>query len=151
LAKIKDLEHPKNSKNSSVAPSKDENLVLKNQSLRVKSNKKIGGQQGHERTTLKMVEVPDITIVHEPNFCENCGSNLELVPSEFVSRRQIVDIPPIKPEYTEHQIFKKVCTCGYCNKAEFPAEVVHPISYGTNIQATIAYLHTRVNIFRLQE
>ena len=33
LLEIKDLKHPKNSKNSSVAPSKDENLVLKNQSL----------------------------------------------------------------------------------------------------------------------
>ena len=28
LLEIKDLKHPKNSKNSSVAPSKDENLVL---------------------------------------------------------------------------------------------------------------------------
>jgi hypothetical protein len=35
LSEIKDLKHPKNSKNSSVAPSKDENLVLKNQSLTI--------------------------------------------------------------------------------------------------------------------
>jgi len=143
LLEIKDLKHPKNSKNSSVAPSKDENLVLKNQSLRSKSNKKIGGQQGHEGTTLKMVENPNVTIVHKPNFCKNCGSNLELVQSEFVSRRQILDIPPIIPLCTEHQIIKKTCTCGHCNVAEFPKEIIHPISYGANIQATIAYLHTR--------
>ena len=143
LAEIKDLKHPKNSKNSSVAPSKDENLVLKNQSLRGKSDKKVGGQQGHEGTTLKMIENPDITIIHKPNFCKNCGNDLESVQSEFVSRRQIIDIPPIKPEYTEHQIFRKVCNCGFCNVSEFPKEVNHPISYGTNIQATIAYLHTR--------
>jgi transposase len=126
-------------------------LVLKNQSLRVKSNKKIGGQHGHEGTTLKMVEVLDVTIVHEPNFCENCGSNLELVPSEFVSRRQIFDMQPIKPEIVEHQIFKTICSCGFCNVSQFPIEAASTISYGTNIQATIAYLHTRVNIFRLQE
>ena len=143
LSEIKDLKHPKNSKNSSVAPSKDENLVLKNQSLRGKSNKKVGGQQGHEGTTLKMVENPGVTIVHQPNFCKNCGSNIELIPSKFVSRRQILDIPPIKPEYTEHQIFEKICPCGHCNRAEFPKEVIHPISYGATIQATIAYLHTR--------
>ncbi len=140
---IEQLSNPKNSRNSSVAPSKDENRVLKNQSLRGKSDKKVGGQKGHQGTTLKMVENPDVTIIHKPNFCKKCGTDLELIQSEFVSRRQIIDIPPIKPEFTEHQIFKKVCTCGFCNVSEFPAEVNHPISYGTTIQATIAYLHTR--------
>ena len=143
LEKIERLTHSKNSRNSSVPPSKDENRPLKNQSLRNKSDKKVGGQNGHEGTTLKMVENPDKTILHTPNFCKNCGDTLELEPSEFVSRRQIIDIPPIKPAYTEHQIFKKVCRCGFCNVAEFPAEVSSNISYGVNIQATIAYLHTR--------
>lgn len=141
--KIEILTHSKNSRNSSVPPSKDENRPLKNQSLRTKSDKKIGGQNGHEGTTLKMIENPDKTILHEPNFCKNCGTDLELEPSEFVSRRQIIDIPPINPEYTEHQIFKKVCRCGFCNLAEFPLEVGSNISYGSSIQATIAYLHTR--------
>ena len=143
LEKIEELTHSKNSRNSSVAPSKDENSAIKNQSLRGKSDKKVGGQKGHEGSTLKMIENPDVTIVHKPNFCKICGNNLESVQSEFVSKRQIVDIPPIKPEFTEHQIYKKVCTCGFCNLSEFPAEVSNPISYGANIQATIAYLHTR--------
>lgn len=143
LEKIEILTHSKNSRNSSVPPSKDENRPLKNQSLRSKSDKKVGGQNGHEGTTLKMVENPDKTILHKPNFCKNCGTNLKLEPSEFVSRRQIIDIPPIKPEYTEHQIFKKICRCGFCNVADFPTEVGTKISYGVNIQATIAYLHTR--------
>lgn len=143
LEKIEILTHSKNSRNSSIPPSKDENRPLKNQSLRTKSDKKVGGQNGHKGTTLKMIENPDITILHEPNFCKNCGSNLESASSEFVSRRQIIDIPPIKPEYTEHQIFKKVCHCGFCNVAEFPAQLGSKISYGANIQATIAYLHTR--------
>ena len=38
----------KNSNNSHVPPSKDENRTLKNQSLREKSGKKPGGQPGHE-------------------------------------------------------------------------------------------------------
>ncbi len=36
-ARIDELEHPKNSNNSSVPPSKDENRAKKNQSLRKKS------------------------------------------------------------------------------------------------------------------
>jgi transposase len=143
LEKIEILTHSKNSRNSSVPPSKDENRPLKNQSLRTKSDKKVGGQNGHQGTTLKMVDTPDITILHEPNFCKNCGGDLKFEPSEFVSKRQIIDIPPIKPEYTEHQIFKKVCLCGFCNVADFPSEVGSSISYGSGIQATIAYLHTR--------
>ncbi len=39
-ARIHELEHPKNSNNSSVPPSKDENRAKKNQSLRKKSGKK---------------------------------------------------------------------------------------------------------------
>ncbi|WP_445721695.1 IS66 family transposase [Flavobacterium sp.] len=141
--KIETLMHSKNSRNSSVPPSKDENRSLKNKSLRLSSGKKIGGQPGHEGTTLKMVKNPDKIILHKAVFCSNCGNDLKSIPSEFISRRQIVDIPPIKPEYTEHQIFKTTCSCGFCNVSNFPIEMGNTISYGANIQATIAYLHTR--------
>jgi len=62
LAKYK---NPKNSRNSSIPPSKDdppskdENRPKRNQSLREKSNRKPGGQEGHKGATLTMVEVPD--------------------------------------------------------------------------------------------
>jgi len=51
-------ETPKNSKNSSVPPSKDENRP-KRKSLLEKSGRKPGGQKGRKGNTLKMVEVPD--------------------------------------------------------------------------------------------
>jgi transposase len=143
LEKIETLTHSKNSRNSSVAPSQDENRPLKNQSLRSSSGKKTGGQLGHEGTTLKMIQNPDIIILHQSDFCTNCGNNLKEIPSEFIAKRQIIDIPPIKPEYTEHQIFKTICSCGFCNVSQFPTEVGNTISYGANIQAAIAYLHTR--------
>ena len=113
--KIETLMHSKNSRNSSVPPSKDENRPLKNQSLRTVSGKKIGGQTGHEGTTLKMVENPDKIIIHKPDFCTNCGSDLKTSTFEYLNRRQIIDIPPIKPEITEHQIFKTICaSIGNC-------------------------------------
>jgi len=43
----------KNSNNSHLPPSKDEIRPLKNQSLLEKSDKKPGGQQGHEGKTLE--------------------------------------------------------------------------------------------------
>jgi len=143
LDKIEDLTHRKNSRNSSVSPSRDENRPLKNQSLRTKSNKKAGGQPGHEGTTLKMVENPDQIIYHKPDFCNCCGNDLSDKPEELLLKRQVVDIPVIFPKYTEHRIFKKTCSCGHQNKSVFPENVRATISYGVNIQATIAYMHTR--------
>ena len=143
LAQIEDLKHPKNSKNSSVAPSNDQNRVLKNQSLRGNSSQKVGGQKGHKGTTMEMVENPDTVVVHEPVFCNSCGNTLQDALPEIIGRRQIIDIPPIKPHYIEHRIYSKTCSCGVTCKANFPQNVNFPISYGTNIQATIAYLHTR--------
>ena len=143
LDKIEDLTHRKNSLNSSVSPSKDENRPLKNQSLRTKSSKKTGGQPGHEGTTLKMVENPDQIINHKPDFCNCCGNDLSDKPEELLLKRQVVDIPVILPEYIEHRIFKKTCSCGHQNKSVFPENVKTTISYGANVQATIAYMHTR--------
>jgi transposase len=143
LDKIEDLTHRKNSRNSSVSPSKDENRPLKNQSLRTKSSKKVGGQPGHEGTTLKMVENPDQIINHKPDFCNCCGNDLSDKPEELLLKRQVVDIPVIFPKYTEHRIFKKTCSCGHQNKSVFPENIRATISYGANIQATIAYMHTR--------
>jgi len=47
------------------------------------------------------------------------------------------------PKYTEHRVFDKTCTCGHRNKGAFPENVAGPISYGSNVMATIGYLHTR--------
>jgi transposase len=143
LDKIEGLMHRKNSRNSSVPPSKDENRPLKNQSLRTRSGKKAGGQPGHEGTTLKMAESPDQIIDHRPGFCKCCGNDLSNKPEELLLKRQVVDIPVISPKYTEHRTFKKTCSCGHENESDFPESVRATISYGTNVQATIAYMHTR--------
>ncbi|MBC7556400.1 MAG: IS66 family transposase zinc-finger binding domain-containing protein [Chryseobacterium sp.] len=70
--------------------------------------------------------------LHQPEFCSHCGNDLKYVEAEFLKRRQIIDIPIINPEYTEQQIFKKVCRCGFCNVYEFPTQVNANISYGEN-------------------
>lgn len=137
------FENPKNSRNSSVPPSKDENRPKKNQSLRQKSGKKAGGQPGHKGSTLEMVSDPDRTVDHCPDFCNICGSDLSDIPAEQIMARQIVDIPPIIPEYTEHRIFQRKCTCGHQCRGSFPENVKAPISYGPNVRAAVAYLHTR--------
>jgi len=52
--RLSKYENPKNSRNSSMPPSKDENRPGKNQSLRKRSGKDPGGQPGRKGKTLEM-------------------------------------------------------------------------------------------------
>lgn len=155
--KIKDrlskYEHPKNSNNSSVPPSKDENRPKRNQSLREKTGRKPGGQEGRKGNTLKMVGTPDIIQEHIPGYCACCGKDISNISFEFAGKHQVIDIPEIKLEVTEHQIFSRVCPCGCVTTGGFPAEANAPVSYGNNIESLIGYFHTRqyIPFKRMQE
>ncbi len=107
LQEIERLKRPKNSRNSSVPPSKDENRPFKSKSLRSADGKLQGGQPGREGSTLKMTDTPDFIVDHKPAFCNHCGNDLSDNPTELVMRRQVVDIPPIMPQYTEHRVLKQ--------------------------------------------
>jgi len=135
-------ENPKNSKNSSKPPSSDFPRQQKTQSLREPSDKKPGGQSGHEGTTLKCLS-PDFIEEHSPSYCNCCGKDLSTQPEFYVGKRQVIDIPPIIPIVTEHQLFEKRCTCGHLNRSSYPKGVTAPVSYGENVQALIAYLSIR--------
>ena len=136
-------ENPKNSRNSSVPPSKDENRPRKNQSLRRPTGKKRGGQPGRKGKTLEMTADPDTTIELHPDYCRNCGLSLENVTSNKERSRQIVDIPPVKAVWTEYRTYGKHCACGCRTIADFPETVVAPVSYGSNIEGLIGYFHAR--------
>lgn len=140
--RLSKYETPKNSNNSSIPPSKDENRP-KRKSLREKSGLKPGGQKGRKGNTLKMVDNPDITKVHIPNYCRCCGENLENIPAEYKGKRQVYDIPEIKVKVTEHRIYTKQCRCGHTNQGDYPGEASSPVSYGNNIESLIGYFHTR--------
>jgi transposase len=127
----------KNSKNSHTPPSSD--LQRKNKSLREKSNKPPGGQQGHKGHTLEMSTTPDRIEPLYPSFCNKCGSDLSTSTFRPQSRRQVIDIPPIIPEITEYQCMGTVCECGHHQLASFPAGVDNHVQYGPNIQSLAIY------------
>lgn len=133
----------KNSNNSSIPPSQDQFGPAKNQSLRKKSNRKVGGQKGRKGKTLEMTDTPDKIIDHYPDYCEKCGNDIRKVRMEFVNRRQIIDIPPIKPEIQEHRVYKRRCTCGHETCTGFPDNVTSPVGYGSGVEGLIGYLHSR--------
>ncbi|MEG2070298.1 MAG: IS66 family transposase [Bacteroidales bacterium] len=139
---LSQYETPKNSQNSSIPPSKDENRIIR-KSLRGKSRRHTGGQYGHVGKTLLMFENPDEIVKHSSCHCDICGEPLHHCPTKLIAKRQVVDIPIIKQKVIEHQVYQTICSCGHTITSEFPPEVKAPVSYGTNIQSLITYLHTR--------
>jgi len=141
--KLAKYENPKNSRNSSIPPSKDENRPKRNNSLRKKTGLKPGGQKGHKGKTLMVSDNPDIIKKVLPDYCNKCGNDLSGFEGKLDKKRQIVDIPPIKPIITEYRTYSKTCSCGCTSKSGFPNGVMAPVSYGGNVQSLVAYLHAR--------
>jgi len=140
--KLSKFENPKNSNNSSIPPSKDENRLLKTKSLRKKGGK-VGGQIGRKGNTLKMADKPDKVIAYVPDFCVDCGCDLQDIAKQFIGKRQVVDIPVIQAEYIEHRIYKRQCNCGHSTSSSYPQNVNASISYGANTESIVGYLFSR--------
>ena len=139
--RVHDLEArlAKNSSNSGKPPGSD-GLKKKTKSLRNKSNKKPGAQQGHVGKGLAQVANPDLIIIHAPTNCQGCGSDLNRVAGTCAEKRQVFDIPPPKVEVTEHQALEKTCPCcGKHSRAVFPDNVRGPVQYGERVQALTVY------------
>lgn len=140
-SRIKELEArlSMNSSNSSKPPSSD-GYKKRVQNNREKSHRKAGGQNGHEGYNLKMVENPDVVILHKAEQCEHCGTKLEQVVTHKHERRQVHDLPPINIIVTEHQIEHKICPC--CGKeAIAPCPVSGSVQYGERIKSLGVYLN----------
>jgi hypothetical protein len=138
--KIAELEAKvnKNSKNSGLPPSSDRGKKNKANN-RKKSDKKVGGQEGHEGKTLEKTDCPDEVVEFKtPEHC-NCGHNLSNIEGQRKTR-QIFDIPEIKVFVTEYVIYEKECPiCGKVHKTEFPKDINQPVEYGNNLKSLMNY------------
>jgi transposase len=134
-----DIKISKNSRNSSNPPSKDEKPVKKNQSLREKSGKKSGGQNGHLGSTLKKVETPDKVVTHFLKGKCKCGIKLSELEQSLHSTRQVFDVEIVNI-VTEHQVYESVCQCGKKHCANYPEDVRANVQYGQGVRAVVGYL-----------
>jgi transposase len=133
----------KTSRNSSLPPS-GEGLAKpppRSRSLRKKSGRRPGGQDGHPGQTLAQVAKPDREVRHEPGPCSGCGAGLAGRPVTGIERRQVFDLPPVKVTVTEHQLIERQCGCGHRTRGAAPAGADAPVQYGPRIAAVIIYLY----------
>lgn len=139
-AEILLLKNGNNSKTSHTAPSSDigrSNTV----SLREKSERKTGGQLGHQGSTLQMSATPDKQEHHTINYCVHCSQDLNNTAAIITGKRQEMVIPPIAAQYVEHIIYAKTCcNCNQVTQSKFPAHITAPIQYGISVNATVSYL-----------
>ena len=110
-------------------------------SLRKKTGRKPGGQDGHEGSTLAQVARPDREVRHEPGWCGRCGAGLAGRPVTGVERRQVFDLPDVTVTVTEHQLIERECGCGHRTRAAAPQGSEGPAQYGPRVAAIIVYLY----------
>ncbi len=130
-----------NPRNSSKPPSSEGLGKPAPRSLRKKSGRRPGGQDGHEGRTLAQVARPDREERHEPGCCGRCGAGLAGRPVTGVERRQVFDLPPVKVKVIEHQLIERECGCGHRTKGAAPRGAEAPVQYGPRIAAIIIYLY----------
>ena len=130
----------KDSHNSSLPPSSDF-YNPKTKSLRAKSDRKSGGQLGHDGTTLKMSPTPTTITDLKSDYCSECGASLVASTYVLKASRQVIEIPPIEPIYNEFRQYG--CECPLCKHnqiADFPPGVNSPIQYGSTVESLVSYL-----------
>lgn len=131
----------KDSHNSSKPPSSD-GLSRRPRSQRARSERKPGGQPGHDGQTLAQVVVPDVEVLHRPPVCDACQYPLDGVAGQVVERRQVQEVPPLKLVVTEHQVEAVRCpACQAATRGTFPPEVSAPAQYGHGVRALAVYLN----------
>lgn len=136
-----------NSGNSSMPPSSDRFSKPAPKSLRGKTNRKQGKQPGAPGSSLSLTDDPDHVVDHVPSSCSGCGTGLHRSGRVGVVRRQVVDLPEVRPVVTEHRLHRMRCrSCAHVTTAAGPREAAAPVCYGPNVTALAAYLLTYQHI-----
>ena len=130
-------------RNSSRPPSSEglDKPPPRPRSLRKRSGRKPGGQDGHEGATLAQAARPDREVRHEPACCSRCGAGLGKRPVTGMERRQVFDLPEVTIKVIEHQLIERECGCGHRTKGAPPQGAEAPVQYGPRIAAIIVYLY----------
>ncbi|NMQ08060.1 hypothetical protein E4Q08_23935 [Candidatus Accumulibacter phosphatis] len=70
--------------------------------------------------------------------CHACQGPLG--EATMAESRQVFDLPPLRFEVTEHQVWAATCACGEVCRGEFPEGVSSPVQYGPAALAAAVHL-----------
>lgn len=150
--RVRELEARLNqdSSNSSKPPSSDPPWAKKKYRKRERRHGRLpGAQMGHEGARRATVPAEQVTHVeeHRPARCQECGREIPRTRMvEGNHRHQVVEIPQIVPEVTEHRVFVALCECGCTTWGELPPEAA--FGTGPRLTALAAELSGRYRLSR---
>jgi len=128
---------PKTPDNSSVPPSQG---FKSNRAERRRATKR-GPKRGHVGISHRRQE-PDQIVRCHPATCRGCGTGLAQAPRQRVGRRQVIELPEVRPVVIEAWIYAVICpACGARTVGHAPAGLEPTRTFGTRIEALLAYLH----------
>lgn len=139
------------SRNSSQPPSRDWKADIPTGQRPRK--KKRGAQPGHAKAERSLVEKPDQVIEARVTTCVGCGADLQAVTPERVVRRQVTELPILKPVVIETQQHEVCCpACQLRQRGELSAGPEAKRWLGPRLEALVTYLHQvhHVGFERLQ-
>ena len=137
----------KNSKNSSKPPSSDglkKPPVNKDRSLRGKSGKKQGAQEGHNGANLSVLTDPNKIEHHMHSDCMNCPYHDACLEKACVKETRHEIDAVVTTTVTAHELIL-VHNCpmhGSDKQGTFPADIKATVQYGKNLQALVVALNT---------
>jgi len=129
---------PTTSQNSSQPPSRD----FKAEKKKRKRNRKKGAKFGREKLERALVDNPSKVIYALVDNCQTCHINLlDQVPVQVI-RRQVTELPEIKPVVIETQQYEVVCPCcGEVQRGKLPEGLEAGRYFGPRLEATVTMLH----------
>jgi transposase len=143
----------KDSSNTSLPPSKD---LYKKNKLKKKSDKKRGGQIGHQgsyRPLLDPSKVTEIVRCMPGKLC-GCGGNIRVSDIRPPIRHQVFELPEVKPIITEYRQFKgkcRACDQKFIGKlpAGVPTNILGPRAMAFIAQGSSLYHLSKSQIQRM--
>ena len=140
LKKLK--QPPPTSGNSSQPPSRD----FKRNRPKNKTAQPRGARAGHTKMERKWVSQPDQVIVARVAHCP-CGTDLSQVTPSGVVRRQITEVPHLKPVVIETQQQEVICPCCRTTvRGQLPVGLEASRVFGPRLEALVVYLQHQQHV-----
>jgi transposase len=129
---------PTTSRNSSQPPSRD----WKSNRRARKSSQRRGAQVGHAKAERPLVEEPDAVIDVRVGTCANCGTDLSAIAPQRTIRRQITELPEIKPVVIETRQDEVMCPCcQQLQRGTLPEGLEATRQFGPRLESLVTYFH----------